>query len=243
MKKSNIFLLVVILVILLLGVGLVLINNTNNHNNNNNLTGNVISINNPEILNPNNNSINSLLGTFWTTYPGSSQNDIARFKAIGGSWVKPIFYWRAYETTKDHYNVTYLKQFDAVISANQNAGLENTIVIDGGNVPGWQDCINYKHYLCDNCRKDPIYGGNCTDQEFNGAVEQFSKLAQEVVKHYSVSPYNITTFQIMIEPNTGEKYKVDFVYPEKFAEIIANVYPKIKEICNGARNRINGTRF
>jgi GH35 family endo-1,4-beta-xylanase len=142
--------------------------------------------------------VSSLSGTQLT----NMMNGIA---ASGATWVRLGAQWAAAEPSSGVYS---WNAYDPAIQAAVAAGLQVLFCINGGNAPL------------------PSWAAS-PSANLNTFASQYAAFAKAAVQRYSVSPFNIHTYEIWNEPNLGSNWG-GTASGTQYATVLKSAYSAIK---------------
>ena len=142
--------------------------------------------------------VSSLSGTQLT----NMMNSIA---ASGATWVRLGAQWAAAEPSSGVYS---WNAYDPAIQAAVAAGLQVLFCINGGNAPL------------------PSWAAS-PSANLNTFASQYAAFAKAAVQRYSVSPFNIHTYEIWNEPNLGSNWG-GTASGTQYATVLKSAYSAIK---------------
>jgi hypothetical protein len=123
--------------------------------------------------------------------------------ASGATWVRLGASWSQAEQTSDTYTWSYS---DNPVNAALAAGLNVLFVINGSDIPSW---------------------AASPSSSLNTFTSQYAAFAQAAVQRYSMSPFNIHTYEVWNEPNLGSNWG-GTASGTQYATVLKSAYGVIK---------------
>ena len=160
--------------------------------------------------------------------PHNSTGEIQKVAMAGSVWTRIGLDWRLIEPSYGNFDWSQARSVEQALVAINQEGLQPILILD--STPVWA--------------LKPIFSCGAILQDF---FPEFAKFAKEVVKRYSVPPYNVKYFEIYNEPDAagilgcwGDPGDIPYYGGVYYGQFLQTVYPAIKSVNPNAQVLVGG---